>query len=359
MLNHNITFWDKNSGKWKPFQSELFGLKISNIPFDYQNLVCTTGNHLPILRLKPWLYSQLLLDLNFASTNNILKIELEDLYYCTLWVCSQLLTKGFTFVVILLEDEFIIPEGINTIAEALQKTGLTGWLGNKVDLTQNTSKIRLAFEENKYFLQKSHSPSITGVQWIHFGKNNYVDILNKFDRDFTGSSIYLTGIHTFNEIDLIKKLIENKTTIICDEESENFLKNSNIKCLTTPFLSDKNISHYIDLLKIVLSPTSGHLNEENEAVKSSFQTTNHSIQRLMWPDSSCLRTNESQKGLIFLKISQEYSDNIQNFLDSIPQVFASWINGKWIVLNNRLETLDQNIIDHEYRHIIRKIKRLI
>lgn len=362
MTSEKRLFWDQEHSEWDGdfFNSPAFPRKeVSEFP---EQFLFTRGFHFPLFRLchalKPFLTGE---NDQLDSLEEI-GFDSEDIYISTLWFGWQLLGMGFTSVVLILEDGMVIPGGLDSAAQALKELGLSGQVGNAVNLQSRSRNTLLALQENRYFITEQPFPGISGIHFLIWGNQYPILAEFKYEEIWFNNTLYLFGITSHRDTHDLFRIVPPPPTIVGDPGTVSRLKEAGCARLLISLQSEKqeNPPSEEAVLREYPFPKPPHrLLDLFDALSFAGE------QDYFWKEQSYLHQNfhriypaasTQDHGFLFLSYPEELLPPRQTF-HSVHTFDHVLINNRWVIKDRQLVPVKQKIVDHEFKHILRKIKR--
>ncbi len=365
--NSIIKFWDKTETPPEERPVPRFIAHDEKCPWKSRDVMFTAGFHNPLGHLRNVLFRQLPVEAE-GDSFSLLGFDSEDIYYTTLWYAWKLLSLGFTSTVILLDGSMVQSGGLEAAGRALQDIQMPGWVGNAVDLSADGQSPFLAFEENRYFVCDHPYELVQGFQYFVWHRDH--PVLRQLEEDcpWSGSTLYLRNIDDQTDSVLLQKLAAPAQTIFCDEESYPFLNGTipQTAGMVVPLAGKKTVQNF----KFDIQPLQGfpenNISSESQPFAGYFQSDGQI--RNFWNSQTYLDRNFSgtypdfpvkNRGTIFIELIEKEGGNPLAAFENRNSIDYSFINGKWVIKNSRLVTMRPEIIQHEFDHILRKLKRFL
>ena len=358
-------YWTRKNDHWDKgqFQSFAFAPEIAvQLPED---ILFIQGFHHPLFRLQQALQALLFRNPDLSSPPVNINFDPEDIYISTLWFGGQLLKMGFTSVVLVLEEGMITPGGLESAAQALQELGLPGWAGNLVNLQSRQPHTLLALRENHYFIREEPFPLVRGIQILNWG-NQYPILAELKHEDFWFSTtLYLSGLNTTRDVHDFFHIIPASPTIIGDPLTISWLKQFKSSRLLISLKSKK--------WEIVNRPAPLENEIQEYPLLHSHFYLSHLLEYfsslgekdVFWREQNFLLENFTRiypaapvqnPGILFLCRPEKLAPPRQTF-QSVKTFDYVLINQRLVVHQQQLGAVKQHIIEHEFKHILRKLKR--
>ncbi len=317
------------------------------------------GFHNPFLNLRHTLESFLFPEEDSRSFSREIGYDLEDLYYTALFAGWRSLQSGFTSLAIVLDGNFILPGGVETVAQALQDIGVHGWVGNQISREQKGDSIHLAWAENYDFLRQQKIPSVKGVLALEgVGRPGAGPFAAVSLKDLLVDRLYCFQCGSDESADFQSLLTESFRVVLADEVSFTALSlkqgdvpafllwRSENESNSTPEKEENSVVGIPVTRDRITSPNPVYFLSSPNFWKSQFTIYRN-------PDLFFPFPIPTQKELV-----EQFTSVMGWFRDSKILVQEIVLNDEQIVRNRRLTKIPETVIQHEFDHIVRKLKRM-
>ncbi len=316
------------------------------------------GFHNPWLSLRQTLESYLVPAEGERFPRESPVYDLEDLYYTTLFAAWHLLRSGFTSVAIILDGNFILPSGLETVAQALQDIGLPGWVGNLVDLEEQDKATHLALQENFDFFRQQKFHPVRGV-WAIRGCGNSG---GKLWKELFRERIVVDRLYVFRWRETDRKegfpfWQKGCRAIFSDTESFPAISRKGSRVpLFTLFESEQNFpgsGEEAEKGVLAISLTRDRIVSPNYSYflsTAGFWKSQSTVYR--FPEIFFPFPGLSRKYLL-----SRFPEMMDQMRDARIIVHNVSLNRQQIIKNQKLTRISEAVIQHEFEHVLRKLNR--